>query len=187
MTNIRKFRERIVAREYLVARLAAGFSTLASLVHQKHRFTKGNFSVIAPGSVDIDSLARLGTEVRDADHSAAVRLLAKVVKGFICNRNCTVLLQDFVHHVSDPHWEEYEFQDRATTYNGEVYWEVKGTDIPEDKLKDSFLTGPAIFRSPDFFAYPHRQTESHLSAKSGANIAPVFNDCSARSIHNGQI
>jgi hypothetical protein len=121
MMNIRKLRDRTLPAEYLLDLLSGGLSTLATVVQKKHNFLIGNFLIAAPDSVDVDQLSEFGNEIRGVDHSAAIRLLAGVVKRFISNRNGTVLLQDFVNHVSDPHWEEYKFKDRATTYNSEVY------------------------------------------------------------------
>jgi hypothetical protein len=124
---------------------------LATVVQKKHNFLIGNFLIAAPDSVDVDQLSEFGNEIRGVDHSAAIRLLAGVVKRFISNRNGTVLLQDFVNHVSDPHWEEYKFKDRATTYNSEVYWELKGRDAPESEIEELISDWSVYFPVSAFF------------------------------------
>jgi hypothetical protein len=144
MMNIRELTNRKFPREYLLYRISPDLSELARLVREKHHFTEGNFSVVAPESVDADQVSKFGNWMPDVDHSAAIQLLAKVVKRFTISRNCTVLLHDFIHTVSDPDWEEYKFKDRATTYNAEIYWELKGS-------------GRATSLSPHSFVYPHRQ------------------------------
>lgn len=135
MMNVRKIGDGTFARKYLRDCLSHEWSTLTSLAYKKYSFANGAFFIIAPDSADVDQLTAFGSEIRDVDHSDAVRLFASIVKRFIDNRNCTVLLRDFRSRPSDPDWEEYEFKDRAAIYNDEVYWEARGPDTSQDEVE----------------------------------------------------
>jgi hypothetical protein len=151
MMNIRELKNGDFAREYLLYRISPDLNMLARLVRRKYHFTEGNFFILAPESVDADRLSKFGNWIPDVDHTAAIQLLARVVKRFTIGPNCTVLLHDFIHSVSDPDWEEYKFKDLATTYNGEVYWELKGPDTSEDEIGELISDWSSYFPVSAFF------------------------------------
>ena len=150
MMNVRKIRDGAFARKYLLYWVSPQWSTLTDLVCEKYSFANGSFFIIAPDSADVDELTEFG-EIREADHSAAILLFAKIVKRFIANGNRTVLLDDFRHRPSDPDWEEYEFKDRAAIYNDEVYWEIKGPDTPQDEIEQLVSDWASYFPVRAFF------------------------------------
>lgn len=151
MMNIQKFKNRTLPREYLVDQLGGGLSTMATLVHKRQHFREGNFFVVVPDSVDADGLSKFAMEIPDVDHSAATQLLAGMVKRLIGNRNYLVLLQDFVHRVSDPSWEQNEFKEFAATYDTEIYWELTGPGIPDQQLEELIAYWSGYFPVAAFF------------------------------------
>jgi hypothetical protein len=151
MMHVRKIADSGVPIEYLLHRISPDLNALAGQVWKKHHFTEGNFFVVAPDSVDVDRLLKFEIWIPDVDHSAAVQLLAKVIKEFTTSLNCTALLYDFINRVSDPDWEEYKFKDLATTYNSEVYWELKGPDTSEDEVEELISDWSSYFPVSAFF------------------------------------
>jgi hypothetical protein len=149
--NIRKFKDGKLPREYLLYRISPDLNALARLVRQKYHFTEGQFFILAADSVDIGGVSKFGNWIPDIDHSAALQLLAKVVKRFIVGRNSTVLLHDFIHSVSDSDWQDYKFKDRATTYNSETYWELKDPDTSDDEIEELISDWSSYFPVSAFF------------------------------------
>ena len=150
--KIQKLKDGSRARDYLLEYVPFGFAMVDKLAQHSSDFARGSFFVISPENVDADSLAYLGWSISGSvDRPAAIQLFGKVVKRFISNPNCTVLLYDFTNAITDPGWEEYKHKDRATIYNGEICWELKGPDTPDHEIEELISDWSSYFPVSSYF------------------------------------
>ncbi|HEY6418988.1 MAG TPA: hypothetical protein VIX59_08295 [Candidatus Binataceae bacterium] len=150
--KIQKLRDVSRARDYVMGHIPFGFKVVARLTQNRSNFERGSFFVISPDTVDAESLANLGWSIPMVDRSVAIQLLGKVVKGFISNENNAVLLHDFASAVSDPGWDEYKYKDRATTYQGEICWVLKGPDTSDHEIEELISDWSSYFPVSGFFS-----------------------------------
>lgn len=143
--KVQKLLDGSQARKYLLYRLSPGYQVATKLLQKRGDFALGSFFVVVPDSVDADQLSDFGSEIPGVDPSDATQILSKIVKRFTRNPNCTVLLHDFVNSASDPGWKEYEYKDRATFYNDELCWELKGPDSPQSEIEELISHWSAYF------------------------------------------
>ncbi len=149
--KVQKVRDGANARKYLLHQLSPGYEILTKLPKKIGDFALGSFFVILPDSVDANQLSDFGSEIPGLDWSVTTQLLGKIVKRFTRNPNCTVLLDDHTHSVSDPGWEEYKYKDRATFYDNELCWELKGPDSPQNEIDDLIWDWLSFFPVSAFF------------------------------------
>ena len=148
--NIRKFKTGILPRHHLVGQVSSGLSTVATLALKYHDFVRGNFYVAAPEAIKIDQLSEFRSELFDADRSAAIQLHGKTIRDFISDPRASVVLQDFWHRLSDPVWEQLENKNRAIAYDGEIYWALQGSEIPDREIEE-LISGASYWPFCAFF------------------------------------
>jgi hypothetical protein len=136
MMKLQKFNDDSHARAYLLGKLSFGYKVVAALIGKVPNLAAGTLSVILPDSVKADEILEFRWELPEADHTAAIGVLAELVKRFISNSGRTVLLHDHTNAPSDPGWETYKFAKRAVLYNNELCWELKGTDISPAEITE---------------------------------------------------
>jgi hypothetical protein len=129
---IREIADVAGAERYMREQLTDG-TTLAHLVLNRIDFSRGKFRIAMPGTVDqtppfdFKSMRRL-----DGDEEMAV---ARVMKSFISDPNCVVLMQETQLEISDRFSTENWFltknwhENLALSYKNEPYWPVVGPEL----------------------------------------------------------
>jgi hypothetical protein len=131
----RDVRNAAQAEKYMREQLSEG-TTLARLVVKRIDFARGGFRIAMPETVD-------KTEPLDFN-SGNLRLagdeqtaLARVIKSFIREPSCTLLMQDSEARISEI--RDLPYGKLAIPYSAEVYWRVAGSELAhlsDDQMLD---------------------------------------------------
>jgi hypothetical protein len=106
------------ALAYLLKELSQG-TMLAKKVLSRTDFALGRFFAGIPESADQSQLD-FGSSMRGLSREPMA--FAHLIKSFINNPECAVLLEDSEPLTSDPLEVDPQSRARMTMYNGEVYW-----------------------------------------------------------------
>lgn len=117
------------ASEYVKDQLSQG-TTLAKLVAQSIDLSRGRYRVAMPESREQGKEFNLKWETfRLAGDEEDT--FARLIKSFICNEECDVILQDTGTSVSYPYFAKLPYRNLAMTYAEEVYWNVSDAQLAD--------------------------------------------------------
>ncbi len=132
------------ARSYIADELAQG-KTLANLVRDRVDFLQGQFYFEKSQRVDQTELDFRSGNLPSSGKEEMV--LARLIKSFIQEPNCAVLLQETQMDPSElPGWE---YASLAAFYDGEIYWRIEGQKLAT-RSDDEMLK---IVRSASFYPF----------------------------------
>ena len=117
------------AENYMRGQLSGG-TTLARLALNRIDLSAGRFRIPMPETVD-------QREPIDYRHESVIlghdeeMCFARVVKSFIRDSKCAVLMQDTQLSTSDPGFRQMPQDRLILVYRKEVYWSVRGRELAE--------------------------------------------------------
>ncbi|MGB8411765.1 MAG: hypothetical protein WCE23_02960 [Candidatus Binatus sp.] len=148
---IREIADVVGAEKYMREQLTDG-TTIAHLVLNRIDLSRGKFRIAMPDIVDQNPPFDFKSDRRlDGDEEMAV---ARVIKSFISDPNCVVLMQETQIGKSDRFSTESWFLEKAwqenlaLNYKDELYWPVAGPEFA--RISDEEMLG--VVRSAS--AYP---------------------------------
>jgi hypothetical protein len=146
--SIEKLRNVLQASEHLRKELSEG-ATLAELTLKRTSFGPGAYFGVIPENKNQSDL-NFGWGISRPSGEPIV--FAKMVRSFIDDPDCVVLVED-IDPFSNPFADEEDapYRTRALTYNGEVYWNISGSDLSENDILE-LLNQPFPYPSSIFFS-----------------------------------
>jgi hypothetical protein len=115
------------AEKYMKDKLSEG-TTLARLVAERTDLSVGIFRLPMPEISDPSEPLDLESGnvhlARDEEES-----FARVIRAFISNPACALIMQDNEAKMSDPIMEKLPYRHLAVEYGAEVYWRVAGAGL----------------------------------------------------------
>jgi hypothetical protein len=148
---IRENRRASEAAKYMAKELSDG-TTLARLVLKRADFTRGSFRVALPVNVDSSRQLDFRQDVSSSDlhpDGDEAALFAGVIKLFIHDSDCTVLIQDTLKSMSDKVTQRLDSRHLAISYKAEVYWTLAGQEL--SGISDDDMVG--IVYSASFYPF----------------------------------
>jgi hypothetical protein len=124
---IREVSDAIGAERYIRDQLIQG-TTLAQLVLNQIDFSRGKVRIAMPANIDQTPPFNFksGNTRLDGDEEMA---LARIVKSFIGDAKCSVLMQETQLEKTDRFFAERGYENLVVSYKEEVYWAVAGREL----------------------------------------------------------
>ncbi len=136
---------------YLLKQLEMG-TTLAARVRVAVDFRLGQMFVALPEGTDLTNLPKYEETGHIHWRERGFDTLAHLMKRFLATEEAAaVLLQDTLASPTEDWLRDYKYRDHVTSYLGEVYWHVAGSELEEDDI--SGLLSSASFHPFSAFFY----------------------------------
>jgi hypothetical protein len=148
----------VSATEYMLSALAQG-TTLARLASKSIDLSRGTFRLLMATMVDPSRPLDLtsGSAVLAGDEE---RLFVHIIRSFIRNPGCALIMQDSEAHASDPIMQKLPYRHLAVGYGAEVYWQVAESDVAslsDDQMLD-LIHCTSYFPWTGFFYCDHKRS-----------------------------
>lgn len=149
--TIQIVKQELQAELYVRKQLSRG-TTLARLVLQAIDFARGRFRIVMPPGTDQSVALDFSSSNINLAGDKPIAF-ARVIKWFLQDSNCSLLIQDTEASMSDPWLQEFEHKNLAIPYDGELYWKVAGpqlASLSDDEMLD-VVNGASFFSFTAFF------------------------------------
>jgi hypothetical protein len=141
------------AERYLRDQLIDG-TTLAHLVLDRIDFRRGKFRIAMPDAIDQTPPFDFKSGIMRPDGDEEV-LVARVLKSFIGDPHCAVLMQETQLEISDRYTDRYlrehGYEHLLAAYKEEIYWAVAGEQLAN--VTDDKMLSLVKSTSPNFSAF----------------------------------
>lgn len=139
------------AAKHMLDRLAEG-STLAHLTVKFIDLTRGSFVVIAPESATHSHRIDFQSSNHALRGDEEIRF-ARLLKLFIRDPDCAVVLQELHATLSDPWMKDFSYRHLAIQCGSELYWRVSGKDLSSlsDESIEEVIDAASPFPFTAFF------------------------------------
>jgi hypothetical protein len=145
---MQKIKNMVQALDYLRKELSKG-ATLAKLAMSRTDFALGTYFAGIPENFDQNQL-NFQWGIRGL--SGEPMVFAKMIKSFIHDPGCVVLVEDIDPFASPfPAEEDASYRTRAMTYRDEVYWNLSGMHLSENDILE-LVNQPNPYPSSAFFS-----------------------------------
>ncbi len=147
---IREIADVVGAEKYMREQLTDG-TTLAHLVLNRIDFGRGKFRIAMPDSVDQSPPFDFKCENFSMNGDEEM-VVARVIKSFISDPNCAVIMQETEKEISDPCLTEDD-KNLLVSYKDELYWAVAGPQSARisDEEMLALIRGPSTDPFSAFF------------------------------------